>query len=112
MQQELPSSSSRVCTKIESLDELFRVRGFHTKTPLFFLMRKTHLSARAASLLVPCRSFPTFVGVARERDETDSLSRTLTVVHVRPLVRELGVSHAATSPAGYRDPAVKDNPSD
>ncbi|EGI64981.1 hypothetical protein G5I_06441 [Acromyrmex echinatior] len=101
MQQELPSSSSSVCTKIESLGELFRVRGFHAKTPMFFLMRKTHLSARAASLLAPCRSFPTFVGVARERGETDPLSRTLTAVHVRPFVRELGVSHAATSPTGW-----------
>lgn len=102
----------RACMHENRIDELFRVRGFHTKTPQFFLMRKTHLSARAASLLASCRSFPTFVGVARERGETDSLSRTLTAVHVRPFVREVRVSHAATSPAGYRDPAVKDKPSD
>ncbi|KYQ48836.1 hypothetical protein ALC60_11888 [Trachymyrmex zeteki] len=92
----------RACMHENRIDELFRVRGFHTKTPQFFLMRKTHLSARAASLLASCRSFPTFVGVARERGETDSLSRTLTAVHVRPFVREVRVSHAATSPAGVR----------
>lgn len=61
---------------------------------------------RCCISLAPCRSFPTSVGVARERSETDPLSRTLTAVYVRPLVRELGASHAATSPAGCRDPAV------
>lgn len=56
--------------------------------------------------LAPCRSFPTSVGVARERGETDSLSRTLTAVYVRPLVREPRASHAATSPPAIGVPAV------
>ncbi|KYN50356.1 hypothetical protein ALC62_15203, partial [Cyphomyrmex costatus] len=91
------------CMHENRIGELFRAREFHTKTtPLSFLMRKTHLSTHAASLLAPCRSFPTSVGVARERGETDPLSRTLTAAHVRPLVRELRVSHAVTSPAGVK----------
>lgn len=79
-----------------------RVRGFCSKNSVSLLdVENASLLPRCVSA-APSRPFPASVGVDRERVETDPLSRTLTAVYVRPLVREFRASHAATSPGCRR----------
>lgn len=74
-----------------------RLRGFCLKNAVSLSDDAENASLHPRCVSAPSRPFPASVGVARERAETDSLSRTLTTVYVRSFVRGFRANHAATS---------------